>query len=1428
VAIWAQVLNLAPDKIGVHDSFFALGGHSLLATQVISRVRTQLDIDLPLKAIFQHTKVSQLAELIAQRKKGAVSSIRPIDRTKLDRLPLSYAQERLWFLHQLDPRSAGYNVPAAAILHGELDINQVENAFNWIIARHENLRTLFPSREGQAQQLILKSVDFKLERIDLSHCQNKHEREAKAKEICRADAAAPFDLACGPLIRGKAIKLADDEHILLLNMHHIISDGWSMVVLMKELGLIIEALRQGKEPKFAPLPLQYLDYSVWQRNWLEDSGRLKRQLGYWQRKLAGIPENLEFATDYSRPRVRSHVGATYTFDLDAGQTKQLKSLSERQGGTLFMFLLASFKVLLYRYTGERDICIGSPIANRQYGETEDLIGMFVNTLVLRSRLDGEDSFATLLAQVKATCLEAYENQDTPFEKVADMLRPQRNGAISPLFQVMVTLQSAAAWHGNQRIQRYPLETGISKFDLIVEFTETPEGLTGLIEYSTELYKAQTIRRLAEHFLELCRAIVRAPNARICDLRYVGEQERERLLIGNNETGLEYERGRCIHELFEERVDRQPGKTAVVCGEEGQTYRQLNERSRDLALYLQSEGVKAGSLVAVCMERSLDMVVGVLGIVQAGGAYVPLDPDYPDERLGYMLQDSEAGVVLTQGKWEERLGSLVKPGTRLVVMDKQWSTVRQRVEELKARQVELRREAKGEDLVYVIYTSGSTGQPKGVMVEHRNLVNLVAWHERAFGMKESDVSTSMAGVGFDAAVWEMWPSLCVGGTLVLPTAEVQRDPETLLRWWEKQAVDVSFLSTPLAEYAFSRGISNGKLRVLLTGGDRLHRVGGQGEGFRLINNYGPTECTVVASSGELASGSEVLHIGRPIANTRIYILDGHGQPVPIGVAGEIYIGGAGVARGYWKRPELTAERFVTDPFSGEAGARMYKTSDQARWLEDGNIQYLGRSDTQVKIRGFRIELGEIEVRLNEHREIADSVVIVQGKEGEQRLVAFYRAKGTRGEEVVEVGGEELRGHLRRSMPEHMMPAAFVSLAAIPMTTNGKVDRRALSRMEVKIESGEAYVAPRSETENQLVAIWAQVLNLAPDKIGVHDSFFALGGHSLSAVRLMAKINARFNLSVPLAEIFTTPNIASLAQLVSNKEVKSINILVPIQPDGNELPIFGVPGAGGDVLSLRPLSMAFGTQQPFYGLQAAGLDGKTLPLNSVEETARTNIAALRTAQPLGPYTLLGHSYGGVIAYEMARMLLDQGEEIASLILLDSIAPSVMQATPAGDEINELFEACSTLTSLYDPNLKIDLGRLAQCSSEPSVEYFVSQLNDRGLEISTKQFTAFADVLRANLRCYRAYKPSILSHNIDVCLYRATQGHESQSTMPRDYGWNQLLPSPIRIYDVEANHFSILKEVHIQARSTQTSDCGDRTRAFEQTQYLWGESPCSPCGL
>jgi polyketide synthase PksN len=356
----------------------------------------------------------------------------------------------------------------------------------------------------------------------------------------------------------------------------------------------------------------------------------------------------------------------------------------------------------------------------------------------------------------------------------------------------------------------------------------------------------------------------------------------------------------------------------------------------------------------------------------------------------------------------------------------------------------------------------------------------------------------------------------------------------------------------------------------------------------------------------------------------------------------------------------------------------------------------------------------------------------------------------------------------------------------------------------------------------------VLNLAPDKIGVHDSFFALGGHSLSAVRLMAKINARFNLSVPLAEIFTTPNIASLAQLVSNKEVKSINILVPIQPDGNELPIFGVPGAGGDVLSLRPLSMAFGTQQPFYGLQAAGLDGKTLPLNSVEETARTNIAALRTAQPLGPYTLLGHSYGGVIAYEMARMLLDQGEEIASLILLDSIAPSVMQATPAGDEINELFEACSTLTSLYDPNLKIDLGRLAQCSSEPSVEYFVSQLNDRGLEISTKQFTAFADVLRANLRCYRAYKPSILSHNIDVCLYRATQGHESQSTMPRDYGWNQLLPSPIRIYDVEANHFSILKEVHIQARSTQTSDCGDRTRAFEQTQYLWGESPCSPCGL
>ncbi|MBZ5509492.1 MAG: amino acid adenylation domain-containing protein, partial [Acidobacteriia bacterium] len=1127
VEIWAQVLHLAPEKIGVNDNFFELGGHSLLATQVMAKIRSQLNIDLPLTALFECTSIAPIAGLIAKAEKSRIPAIRPVDRTKFERLPLSFAQERLWFINQLEPGSVAYNLPKAVILHGELDIDQLERAINLIIARHENLRTVFPSHEGQVQQVILDKVDFKLERIDLSHDESKQERDNKAREICQTEVARPFDLAGGPLLRGKVIKLAEQEHVLLLNMHHIVSDGWSMGILTKELGSIMEALRQGRSPELAPLPIQYVDYAVWQRKWLEESGMLKQQLAYWQEKLAGAPESLDLATDYSRPSVQSLAGAAHAFTLDAQLTGQLKSLAQHEGATFYMILLAAFKALLYRYTGQNDICVGSPIANRQYGETEDLIGMFVNTLALRSRVNGEDTFVDFLSQVKATCLEAYEHQDTPFEKVVDLVRPQRNLAANPVFQVMVILQNTTMGAHDRRFPRYPLESGTSQFDLTLGLTETPEGLAGLIEYSTALYKPQTIARMAGHFMTLCRAITTTPTAKIRDLDYICDAENHRLLVEYNNTRANYAKDKCLHELFIDQVALSSGKTAVVCGDEELTYQQLYERSQKLALYLQSEGVKPDRVVGLCMERSLDMMVGLLGILQAGGAYVPLDPGYPEDRLAYMLEDSQAAIVLTQEKLQAKVSALMPAGTWLVAMDRQWTEIEDCVAGLKARNVLLEEQVKPKHLAYVIYTSGSTGKPKGVAIEHHSPVTLVQWASEVYSREELAGMLASTSICFDLSVYEIFVTLAKGGKIILVPNALG-----LIGLSNKTSVTLINTAPSAMEELVRLGAIPDSVRTINLAGeplspDLVDKIYSSSAVKKVYDLYGPSEDTTY-STYMLREKNAPATIGRPIANTQIYILDAHNHLQPIGVPGELHIAGDGLARGYMNRPDLTQEKFVANPFA--PGERMYKTGDLARWLEDGTIQYLGRMDTQVKIRGFRIELGEIEAQLNQHQEIQGSAVIAQGQGANRQLIAFYRAKETTADHLVQLPYEELRGHLLRRVPEYMVPAAFVSLAAIPLNTSGKVDRRALARMEVKIASSREYVAPRTDAEKQLVEIWAEVLNLAQEKIGINDNFFELGGHSLLATRLMAKIRSQLNIDLPLKTLFERTSVSQLAELI----------------------------------------------------------------------------------------------------------------------------------------------------------------------------------------------------------------------------------------------------------------------------------------------------------
>jgi len=1391
--IWAQILNLAPEKVGVHDNFFELGGHSLLATQLISKIRTQLDIDLPLKTLFERTSIAQLAELIATAEKSEVPVIRPIDRGQFEHLPLSFAQERLWFINQLEPESAGYNVPASMRISGELNVDELDRALNLVIERHESLRTLFPSQDGQARQQILEHVDFRFERIDLTHSTDAGTRNDEAARLCRADAVAPFDLANGPLIRGKVIKLDEHEHILMLNMHHIISDGWSVGVLINELRLILDSFRQGREPQLPPLPIQYVDYSVWQRKWLEESGALDQQLSYWQTKLADIPESLDLPGDYPRPNVQSYAGATQTFALDARLTARLKRIAEQQGGTLFMILLAAFKALLHRYTGQTDLCVGSPIANRQHGETEGLIGMFVNTLALRTQVDGGRSFAALLDKVKTTCLEAYENQDAPFEKVVNLVRPRRNMAVSPIFQVMLILQNAGLSTADQRIQPHPIDTGISKFDLTFEFSETAEGLAGSIEYSTALFKPQTVARMAEHFISLCEAITAAPATKVHDLAFLGEAEMQRLLVEFNDTDADYPKGQCLHQLFVEQVPRHADDIAVVFGDEHLTYGQLHAKSHDLALYLQAQGVGPDRLVGVCMERSLEMVAGLLGILQAGGAYVPLDPNYPQERLAYMVRDSRAAIVLTQERLLDKLRAVIPDGTQLIAVDRQRGEIDERVAELKAANVPLRQEVEPHHLSHVIYTSGSTGEPKGVAIEHHSPVTLVHWAREVYSPEELAGVLAATSICFDLSVYEIFLTLASGGTIILVP-----DALGLIGLANRESVTLINTVPSAMEELVRLGAIPDSVRTINLAGEPLpprlvDKIYGTTAAGKVYDLYGPSEDTTY-STYVLRKKNGPQTIGRPIAKTQVYILDRHNHLQPVGVPGELHIAGDGLAREYLNRPELTQEKFVANPF--QPGTRMYKTGDLARWLDNGTLQYLGRIDTQVKIRGFRIEMGEIEARLDQHHAIQESAVVAQGEGVNRQLIAFYRAKETTSDQIVQLPNEELRAHLLQTMPEFMVPAAFVSLAAIPLNPNGKVDRRALTRMDVTIGAGQGYVEPRNDTERRMVAIWAEVLDRAPETIGVVDDFFELGGHSLSAVQLIAKTNGRFKQSLPLSILFTAPNIAALAAVISSEETPSFDILVPIQPDGDAPPVFAVPGAGGDVLSLRPLSRALGDRQPLFGLQAVGLDGRTAPLTSVEETAHVNIRALKTLQPAGPYSLIGHSYGGVVAYEMARMLVEQGEEVSSLILLDSLAPSVMQRNLVDDEAGELYEAYMAVANRHDVNLDVDIDRLRRSSDEENVRYIAGLLNERGLETDVDQFAAFHKVYRANLLCYRAYNPAMLSRRINVSLYRATQGQDL-AALPADYGWSPLLQGDVRIHDVEATHYTILEKAPIQRR-------------------------------
>jgi amino acid adenylation domain-containing protein len=1129
--IWAQVLQV--ERIGRRSHFFELGGHSLLAVRVVSRLREALGVEVSLADLFDQPVLSGFALVVRRAARSALPPITVVDRTQP--LPLSFAQQRLWFLAQMEGASQAYHMAGGFRLSGTLRRAELRRALDRIVARHEALRTRFELVDGQpVQRVATAGVGFSLREHDLSE---HPDAAAELARLAAEEATAAFDLQAGPLIRGRLVRLGETEHVLLVTMHHIVSDGWSIGVMAREMGVLYAAYSQGDAQPLPELAIQYADYAAWQRRWLEGD-LVQAQVAYWRNQLEGAPALLELPTDRPRPLQEDHAGAAFDFELDEPLTRALKALGQRHGTTLFMNLLAAWATLLGRLAGQEDVVIGTPVAYRNRAEVEPLIGFFVNTLALRLDLSGTPAVGELLQQVKARTLQAQQHQDLPFEQLVEILRPARSLAHNPLFQVMF------AWQNNDsgdillpglKVVPMAVPHHGTLFDLRLDMWERDGRIAGSLEYATTLFDRDTVERTIGYLRRLLEAMVQDDTQALARVPLMDASERRRVLIDWNATEAAWPHDACIHELFEQKVQRTPQAVAVVCGSAQLTYDELNRRANRLAHFLRVCGVGPDARVALCVERSVEMVTAVLAILKAGGAYVPLDPAYPAERLAWTVEDSAPALLLMHGAigadLQARLRLEMAAGGGAPVLDllADASAWEQQPDSNPGRAgLALRH------LAYVIYTSGSTGRPKGVAMPHRPLVNLVSWQcaRTAAPLR----TLQFAALGFDVAFQEMFTTLCAGGELHLIDRELRLDFKRLFAYVCERQVQRLFLPCValqhLAEAAMASPDDGSALREVITAGEQLRITPAISGMFtrlpacRLHNHYGPTETHVVTSfvlDGDPAGWPALPPIGRPVANSQVYVLDSQRLPVPRGSVGELYLAGTCVARGYLNQDALTQERFVNDPFAARPGARMYKTGDRARHLPDGNIEFLGRNDFQLKIRGFRVEPGEIESRLGRYPGMGDTVVVArEDSPGDKRLVAYYTA-----DDQAIIGADLLRGHLAGQLPEYMLPSAYVRLDALPLSPNGKLDRDALPAPAATDSGMQDYEAPVGATEETLSRIWAEVLKL--ERVGRHDHFFEIGGHSLLAVTLIERMR-QAGIAADVRALFATPTIAELAVAV----------------------------------------------------------------------------------------------------------------------------------------------------------------------------------------------------------------------------------------------------------------------------------------------------------
>jgi amino acid adenylation domain-containing protein len=1120
----ARVLRITPSQVHQEQPLSSLGLDSLKVFELKNRIEADFGAAISVAEFFDGAGIAELAiQILEQVNRNFTSVYLPIKvETATNYHPLTFTQQQLWFINQLQPGTATYNISVAVQIKGRLNLSALVRSFNEIIQRHNILRTSFEIVDGEPVQKVVDTVNLTVSQVDLQHLANE-QQSMEVQKLSLQEAKVAFDLGQAPLLRAKLLLLEAEEAILVLTLHHLVGDGWSINILVQELSAIYRALADGKpslpdatRTTLPEVPIQYTDFVYWQQNWLQGEF-IEKHLAYWQQQLGGNLPLLQLPTDRPRPPIQTFRGARQKFVLSTTLTEAIKQLSQREGTTLFMTLLAAFQTLLYRYTGQEDILVGSPIANRNRAELKQLIGCFVNTLVLRTNLEGNPTFTELLGRVRKVAIDAYTHQDLPFEKLIKALQPNRDLSYNPLFQVMFVLQNPASY-GIWKTEE--LDTETAKFDVLLSMIDSKEGLIGTLEYSTDLFNVDTIARMVGHFQTLLESIVSNFNQHISDLPILTPAEGQTLLIDWNNTKVDYPQEACIHKLFEAQVEKTPDAVAVLFENQKLTYQELNNRANQLAHYLQNLGVKPETLVGICMERSVEMVVGILAIMKAGGAYLPLDPLLPPERLAFMLEDAQLALLLVQ---PHLVYELPPHQAKLVTIDKEGAEFNDYSQANPVSSVQL------ENIAYVIYTSGSTGKPKGAINTHKGLCNRLLWMQDTYQLTASDRILQKTPFSFDVSVWEFFWTLFTGATLVVAKPGGHQDASYLIQLIAQQQITtLHFVPSMLQVFLEEPGLENcHNIKRVICSGEvlpfELQERFFERLQAELHNLYGPTEAAIDVTSWccQANKNQRIVPIGRPIANTHIYILDQQLQPLPIGIPGELYIGGAGLARSYWNRAELTNEKFISSPFEPEK--RLYKTGDLARYRGDGTIEFLGRIDHQVKLRGFRIELEEIEAVIAQHQTVRETVVIAN----ENRLIAYVVT-----EQKTSVSVNEFRHFLNKKLPEYMLPCAFVFLEALPLTINGKVDRRALPAPEnLRPELATNYQAPQSEVEKTIAKVWKQILQL--EKVGIHDNFFDLGGHSLQVVQVNNKLREFLNRDLSVVEIFQNPTIKSLAEHLSQK-------------------------------------------------------------------------------------------------------------------------------------------------------------------------------------------------------------------------------------------------------------------------------------------------------